>query len=140
MPSERVADTLKAANLALSALIAEGERVSISAIEKRAGLSNGALNYKIDEYLEFKSKVAKINENKKVEVTPKDIKLKESRDKERLLKEKYKSQRDEYKAMLKKEVQARLEVTYNLFHLQSEISDRNSEKIVNISGYIESDS
>jgi hypothetical protein len=126
MVSSKVADTLNAAKKALADIIAEDGRVSVSAIEKRAGLSNGTLNYKNEAYIEFKNKVSSFSNNKVIERDLTKVEL----NKQKELKSKYKKQRDIYKLQVKKEIQKRLELSYQLFHLQQEIDSGKNKNII----------
>ncbi|GAA5218325.1 hypothetical protein ACFSJ3_15720 [Corallincola platygyrae] len=107
-----------AAERALCELIANGARISQHAIEKRAGLANGALNYNHPLYVSLKQKIQKAkatmvstNDNGSPELQ-KRIK------REIGLKRKYRKQRDSYKAQLKQAEGEKLELAYQLHHLQ----------------------
>ncbi|MCU7940437.1 MAG: hypothetical protein KZQ64_13680 [gamma proteobacterium symbiont of Bathyaustriella thionipta] len=114
---DKIKTTFSVAEKALKDIISEGGKVSQYAVEKRAGLSNGALNYKAPEYIELKERInaAKAvrgqHPTKKVDTE----KLK----KEKSLKSKYRGERDEAKEELKKALGEKMELLYQLFHLQS---------------------
>ena len=55
--SSGISRTIERARAALRSLTDEGARISQHAVEKRAGLSNGALNYNCPEYRQFREYV-----------------------------------------------------------------------------------
>lgn len=115
--SKKVAKTRQVAETALKELIAEGKKVSQHAVEKRAGLSNGALNYKHPEYIDLKNRIAEVQRaaSPKPKRSADDRKIIQIQTR---LKEKYRSQRDEYKEQLKAALGKTLEAKYQLFQLQ----------------------
>ncbi|MCG7540030.1 hypothetical protein [Pseudoalteromonas sp. OF7H-1] len=92
-----IEENLKLARQALKELIEEGKRVNVSALEKRAELSNGTLNYSHPLYETFKEKICEL---KRAECLPssKDIyRLRGKLNHEIALKEKYRVERDKLK-------------------------------------------
>ncbi|OXY81364.1 hypothetical protein [Oceanimonas doudoroffii] len=107
-----------AAEKALLELISEGAKVSQHAVEKRAGLANGALNYNHSRYKEIKGRIAK---SKEINSPALEVESKESKEqirKERDLKNKYRKQRDELRDLLRISEGERLELVYQLYHIQ----------------------
>jgi len=120
-PESTVA-TLRSAEKALKELVSEGKKISQYAVEKRAGLSNGALNYKgVPEYAELKERIRAAKAvSSPAAITPAD---KEKLKKEESLKKKYRDERDEARNELKKVLSENMELKYQLFHLQSYLRD-----------------
>ncbi|MFK5948841.1 MAG: hypothetical protein QM500_08760 [Methylococcales bacterium] len=113
----RVTKTLKLAEDALKYLVADNKKISQYAVEKKAGLSNGALNYNVPEYIEFKKRIqaAKCAVNGETKQSEKQkLKIKN----ESNLKDKYRVERNNYEIELKKAMGEKLELTYQLFELQ----------------------
>jgi len=113
----RIKATISVAEKALKDIISEGGKVSQYSVEKRAGLSNGALNYKAPEYIDLKERIkaAKAVLGQLPAKTADTEKLK----KEKSLKSKYRGERDEAKEELKKALGEKMELLYQLFHLQT---------------------
>lgn len=119
----RIEKTVLLVEKALKELIAEGRKVNQYAIEKRAGLSNGALNYNTKAYHKLKDKIRIIKE----EAEPKKKNARQTAfDKENLanalrLKEKYYKQKNLYREKLRYSEARRLELQFQLFHIQQYI-------------------
>ncbi|WP_144211781.1 hypothetical protein [Shewanella donghaensis] len=105
------------AERALLEIIAEGKSISQLAVEQRAGLANGALNYQHKLYADIKHKIlnAKISSNNSLRVDGNDL---IHLDKEKNLKEKYRIERNKLREMLRVSEGERLELQYQLYHLQ----------------------
>ncbi len=100
MSTAKITQTVKAVEIVLQEMIANGERISQYAVEKKAGLSNGALNYKVEEYIDLKDRIIKLKIpiSDQVPNTSDDIAKEKSKTrKEQSLKDKYRSERDELK-------------------------------------------
>ncbi|MCG9770459.1 hypothetical protein L1D59_17840 [Pseudoalteromonas piscicida] len=111
-----IEENLKLARQALKELIEEGKRVNVSAVEKRAGLSNGTLNYSHPLYEAFKEKICEL---KRAECLPssKDIdRLRGKLNHEVALKEKYRVERDKLKEDIRVLMGEKAELQYQLFH------------------------
>lgn len=120
--------TLRAADSALREMVAEGARISQHAVEMRAGLSNGALNYNHPNYVAMKERIAAA---KAISTSTGDARADEKREllRQKRLKEKYRAERDQYKRELAKALGEKLELTYQLFHAQDSLAQLD-EKIV----------
>lgn len=111
--SDKIMLTFEKAEKALREIIGEGSRVSQSAVEKRAGLSNGALNYDVPMYRDLKARIQLAKDNKAISNSGiKD----ESND--RRLKDKYRQERDDVRSELKKARGEVLELRSALFDMQ----------------------
>ncbi|MGJ8645780.1 MAG: hypothetical protein ACSHXJ_02725 [Marinomonas colpomeniae] len=118
--------TAESAENALRELIVEKSRISQAAVEKRAGLSNGALNYDIPLYRDIKTRITLAKEGKVAErtTTPKNTPSSEN---ERRLKEKYRSERDAIREELTKARSEILELRSALFDVQQYITYLESQ-------------
>lgn len=129
--------SVNAGEKALLELIAEGIKISQHAVEKRAGVTNGAFNYDHPMYHELKNKIhqAKIaSKDKQTQISKEHLVLLV---KERALKNKYFSQRNKLKEQLKKLEGERLELQYQLYHLQkylAQIEDNGIDSL-NVIGF-----
>ncbi|MGP4933484.1 hypothetical protein ACTXIM_16285 [Pseudoalteromonas nigrifaciens] len=116
----RVELNILAAEAAVKELLAEGKKINQHSVEKRAGLSNGTLNYKCDPYKKFKDKLTEINTaNTQVDDHYKTLKKELIRQAE--LKDKYRMQRDELRHENVKLHADNKELLYQLFLLQKEM-------------------
>tara|TARA_B110000211_G_C14093525_1_gene561183 strand:+ start:1499 stop:1939 length:441 start_codon:yes stop_codon:yes gene_type:complete len=113
----RVELTIIAAEKALKELIAEGKKISQYAIEKKAGLGNGALNYKHDSYLTFKTKIDTLKLNTETSSSI-DIELKKKLVNESKLKDKYRIEKQKYKLRCLELEANNRELLYALFKTQ----------------------
>ena len=114
-----VKKTLARAEQALRELMLSGERISQYAVEKRAGLANGTLNYNCPEYRQIRETIRSL---KKVlpGTTPVD---EQGIEKQIKLKEKYRSQRDELREEIKKVMAENVELLHNLLLLQQYVRE-----------------
>jgi len=114
----QVQKTIQRAEEALKLLIIEGMRVSQHAVEMRAGLSNGTLNYDVQEYRDFKTRLS----NAKQATTSRPHSGGDSNNKklktEIALKKKYRDKYNAVRSELRQSKGKELELTYQLFHLQ----------------------
>lgn len=119
MSTAKIVLTVKAVEMVLQEMIASGERISQYSVEKKAGLSNGALNYKVKEYIDLKKC---INLLKKPILDPvPDVSEKDKIKKEQTLKDKYRSERDELKKQNLYLESENKELLFQLFKLQQYI-------------------
>ncbi|WP_299694581.1 hypothetical protein [uncultured Vibrio sp.] len=107
---------------ALLELISEGMKISQHAVEKKAGLANGALNYKHPRYQEVKEKINKAKLASEPNQTPVNKELKAHLAKEQALKDKYRNEKNHLKQQLKKLEGERLELLYQIYHLQQYVA------------------
>ncbi|ASP47408.1 hypothetical protein [Cognaticolwellia beringensis] len=124
MSTAKITLTVKAVEIVLQEMIANGERISQYAVEKKAGLSNGALNYKVEEYIELKDRIIKLKMpiSDQVPNTSDDIAKRKSKEKkEQNLKDKYRSERDELKEENIYLEAENKELLFQLFKLQQYI-------------------
>jgi predicted nuclease with TOPRIM domain len=112
---EKIIATAKKAEKSLREIIAEGGRISQAAVEKRAGLSNGSLNYNVPEYKDIKHRIhlAKQSTNAHLTVNKSDSLKGDTR-----LKDKYRSERDNLREELRKVLGQKVELQHKLFELQ----------------------
>ncbi|WP_286340938.1 hypothetical protein [Ferrimonas sp. YFM] len=125
----KVERTVEAAQRALADLIAEGARISQHAVEKRAGLANGALNYKHPLYRELKARIINV---KSPTVSSSSSSSEEASKlaKERELKDRYRTQRNELRGLLRIAEGEKLELQYQLYHMQKYIKHLEQHGIV----------
>ncbi|MEW5494340.1 hypothetical protein ABGT23_01580 [Enterobacter cloacae] len=117
-----VSRTIERARAALRSLTDEGARISQHAVEKRAGLSNGALNYKCPEYRQFREylrtlKTGRMDKSVSGEASD-DLLRQQVR-----LKEKYRLQRNELREELTVLVAENAELVHNLMLMQKYIQE-----------------
>ncbi|EPM5142644.1 TPA: hypothetical protein KML25_000283 [Escherichia coli] len=120
--SSGISRTIERARAALRSLTDEGARISQHAVEKRAGLSNGALNYNCPEYRQFREyvrsmKTGRVDKSVSGEA-PDDILRHQVR-----LKEKYRLQRNELREELLVLVAENAELVHNLLLMQRYIQE-----------------
>jgi predicted nuclease with TOPRIM domain len=125
MSTAKVVLTVKTVEKVLQEMIASGERISQFSVEKKAGLSNGALNYKVDEYIELKKRINKLKNPLIEQVTSISdaIQIEKNKTKqERTLKDKYRGERDKLeKENLSLESENK-ELLWQLYKLQKYIN------------------
>jgi len=124
MSTAKITLTVKAVEVALQEMIASGKQISQYAVEQKAGLSNGALNYKVEEYINIKKRINNLK-NPKLDLLP-DISEavateKNKAKKEQTLKDKYRSERDELKKQNLYLESENKELLFQLFKLQQYI-------------------
>ncbi len=106
-------------------------RISLSRINKEAGLSSGGVYY----YSDFVEKVRKIIHEKKIDNSISDIslgkistdKMRAQRDKERELKERYRSQRDNIKEFCDQVISKNAQLEFALLEAIDKIETLESE-------------
>lgn len=125
----RVQLSIAAAEAALKDIIAEGKKPSQYAVEMRAGLTNGALNYKCEEYIEFKQRLLKLKETKS-EANDLYKTWKAEYKKQAALKDKYRAERDFLKEENKKLHGHNKELLYQLFLMQQEMIQIKETNII----------
>lgn len=127
--SSRVQLNIAAAETALKELIAEGKKPSQYAVEMRAGLSNGTLNYKCDEYENFKKRLITI---KKSQPETNDLykQLKKECQKQSDLKDKYRNERNFFKEENKVLHAQNKELLYQLFLIQQEMIQVKEKNVI----------
>ncbi|AUW04407.1 hypothetical protein [Vibrio campbellii] len=123
---------------ALLNLVSEGKKVSQHAVEKRAGLANGALNYKHPRYQKVKEKINRAKLVAEPKSAPVNKEFKALLVKERVLKDKYRNEKKELKEKLKELEGERLELQYQLYHLQQYLA-RLEENSIEHSNVIQCD-
>jgi len=148
MPTERGKLTLIRLEQALERLLngspertPNDGRVSLSRINQEAGLSSGGIYY----YDEFVQKAKRAIHERKLDNAVSTVasgkasvdKMRSQRDKERELKERYRSQRDEIKVFCDKIIAKNAQLEFSLFEALDKIEDLEREvsalKIVDIS-------
>lgn len=107
------------AEQALQELLLAGERISQHAVEKRAGLANGALNYKCPEYRQLRETIRSLIKTRQG-TTPDD---KQSIAHQIKLKEKYRHQRNELREEIKQVIAENVELLHNLILLQQYVRE-----------------
>tara|TARA_R110001606_G_scaffold169296_2_gene314274 strand:+ start:12450 stop:12905 length:456 start_codon:yes stop_codon:yes gene_type:complete len=118
--AQKIKLTAERAENALRDIIVEGSRISQAAVEKRAGLSNGALNYNIPLYRDIKTRIILAKEGKVTESSPSFKSVPASVNESRL-KDKYRSERDSIREELAKARGEVLELRSALFDAQQYI-------------------
>ena len=114
---EKVEVTLKKAEKALRELIASGEKINQHAVEKKAGLSNGTLNYNVQEYKDLKLRITKAK-SAVAEAAPDKIIGRGKLQDQKRLKEKYRTERDNLREECKKLKGEKLELITHLLEMQ----------------------
>lgn len=114
-----VKKTQARAEQALRELMLSGERISQYAVEKRAGLANGTLNYNCPEYRQVREAIRSLKKVPKG-TTPIDEQGIEQQIK---LKEKYRRQRNELREEIKKVIAENVELLHNLILLQQYVRE-----------------
>ncbi|NOH98437.1 hypothetical protein [Vibrio sp. 99-70-13A1] len=114
---------------ALLELISKGMKISQHAVEKRAGLANGALNYKHPKYQVVKDKINRAKLASESNQTAANKELKVLLAKEKNLKDKYRKEKNLLKQRLKKLEGERLELIYQLYHLQQYVAKLEENSI-----------
>ncbi|MGF1827442.1 hypothetical protein [Vibrio splendidus] len=120
--------TIQAAEVALKELLAEGAKISQYAVERRAGLANGALNYKSEKYTELKSRIQLLKHSQSHDLRTTDSTIKQSFKNESRLKNKYRKERDNLKKENQKLHAHNKELLYQLWKIQQhiqQVSDSN---------------
>ncbi|MDH2914170.1 hypothetical protein N7V53_16785 [Kosakonia sp. HypNH10] len=114
-----VKKTQARAEQALRELMLSGERISQYAVEKRAGLANGTLNYNCPEYRLVRESIRSL---KKVlqGTTPVD---EQGIAQQIKLKEKYRRQRNELREEIKKLMAENVELLHNFILLQQYVRE-----------------
>jgi hypothetical protein len=124
MSTAKITLTVKAVEIVLQEMIASGKQISQYAVEKKAGLSNGALNYKVEEYINLKKRINSLK-NPKLDLLPDTSEAiateKNKAKKEQTLKDKYRSERDELKKQNLYLESENKELLFQLFKLQKYI-------------------
>jgi hypothetical protein len=113
----KVAESALKAERALLQIVAEGGKVSQFAIEQKAGLANGALNYKHPLYIDLKRRILETKSTVSNEPAL-DDKFMSSLAKEKHLKDKYRIERNQLAELLRVSEGERLELQYQLYHMQ----------------------
>jgi len=124
MSTAKVIQTVKTVEIVLKEMITNGDRISQSAVEKKAGLSNGTLNYKVEEYIDLKKRIIKLKKTISEELpnTSDDVaKEKNKAKKEQKLKDKYRCDRDELRLENLYLESENKELLFQLFKLQQYI-------------------
>lgn len=117
-----VLNTVARAEVALKKIITEGSKISQHAVEKKAGLANGALNYNCPEYREFRNviKLAAENRNKaNAKLITSNVYLQQ----QIKLKGKYRVERNELRRELKIMLAEIIELHYHLALMQNHIAE-----------------
>lgn len=114
-----VKKTQERAEQALRELMLSGERISQYAVEKRAGLANGALNYNCPEYRQVREAIRSLKKMLQG-TTPVD---EQGIEQEIKLKEKYRCQRNELREEIKKVMAENVELLHNLILLQQYVRE-----------------
>ena len=125
MSTAKVVLTVKAVETVLQEMIVSGERISQYSVEKKAGLSNGALNYKVDEYIDLKARIKKLKDPLPEQVTSISDAIKVEKNKtkkEQTLKDKYRNERDELKGQNLSLESENKELLWQLYKLQQYIN------------------
>lgn len=120
--------TIRAAETALKELLAEGAKISQYAVERRAGLANGALNYKNKKYVEIKARIQTLKKPQLYDTTIIDSKIRQELSKESRLKNQYRKERDKLKKENQKLHAQNKELLYQLWKVQQhiqQVSDSN---------------
>lgn len=121
-------NTARKAHDAIRSLIEQGKSISVYAVEMEAGLTNGTLKYKCEEY---KGVNQKISDLKRVEVPNvggnKDGELKKAKE----LRDKYRGERNSLRAENEQLQAQNKELLYNLFQLQRWVEHLESKGIEN---------
>ena len=115
---EKIEVTRDRAEKAFQEILAEGGKVSQYSVERRAGLSNGTLNYDVDVYRELKTRIKtakKITGSAGTGVRVIDT---DSLQKEIRLKNKYREERDKLKQQVALLMGRNVELAHNLMLLQ----------------------
>lgn len=123
--------SVSAGEKALLELIAEGRKISQHAVEARAGVANGAFNYAHPMYLELRNKIRQAKIASKSDQTQMKKEHATLLTKERALKHKYFSQRNELKEQLRMLEGEKLELQYQLYHLQKYLAQIEDNGIDN---------
>ncbi|EKO3643020.1 hypothetical protein CAG58_09715 [Vibrio sp. V31_P5A7T61] len=119
----KVSQSAEAAQLALTQLIASGKKVSQYAVEKKAGLANGALNYKHPKYEEIKQRIHDAKSSLNKESTVSNDNLRQVCNHERHLKKVYREKLKLANNRLKALEGEKLELQYQLFHMQKYLAE-----------------
>lgn len=119
----KVSQSAKAALLALTDLIARGEKISQYAVEKKAGLANGALNYKHPKYEEVKQRIHDAKRSLHKENIASNESLTVAWKQERRLKKMYWKKLKLANERLKVLEGEKLELQYQLFHMQKYLAE-----------------
>ncbi|MGX9929598.1 hypothetical protein [Enterobacter hormaechei] len=114
-----VKKTQARAEQALRELMLSGERISQYAVEKRAGLANGTLNYNCPEYRQVREAIRSLKKTCQG-TAPVDEQGIEQQIK---LKEKYRRQRNELREEIKKMMAENVELLHNLILLQQYVRE-----------------
>ena len=114
-----VKKTQARAEQALRDLMLSGERISQYAVEKRAGLANGTLNYNCPEYRQVREAIRSLKKTCQG-TAPVDEQGIEQQIK---LKEKYRRQRNELREEIKKMMAENVELLHNLILLQQYVRE-----------------
>ncbi|AMJ76592.1 hypothetical protein [Alteromonas stellipolaris] len=132
--NDRIQRTVAAVENAINEILAKGTRISQHAIEKKAGLSNGALNYNCTEYRNLKERIRAIKSSKNEDCNA-NLHLKKQISKQTALKNKYRLQRDELRAenaLLHSETK---ELLYQMFKLQQYVKQIENTKLANLNDF-----
>ncbi len=124
MSTAKIVLTVKAVEIVLQEMIASGERISQYSVEIKAGLSNGALNYKVAEYISLKERINTLKQSKSDSLPSSFSDITTEKDKtkkEQKLKDKYRSERDELKKQNLLLESENKELLWQLYKLQQYI-------------------
>lgn len=132
--NDRIQSTVAAVENAINEFLAKGTRVSQHAIEKKAGLSNGALNYDCAEYRDLKERIRAIKRSKKEECNA-HLHSKKQISKQTDLKNKYRLQRDELRAENAQLHSENKEILYQMFKLQQYVKQIEKTKLANLDDF-----
>ena len=132
--NNRINKTVTAVENAINAILAEGARISQHAIEIRAGLSNGALNYDCIEYRDLKKRIKALKKRKN-EDSDANLLLKNQVKKQTDLKNKYRVQRDELRAENALLHAENKELLYQMFKLQQYVKKIENTKLASLNDF-----
>ena len=121
-----------AAEEAIKTLLASGKSVSIYAVEREAGLSNGTLNYICGEYDEIRKRIKKLKAGSSTKgydtgVSSEISELKTKIKNEQKLKEKYRAERNALKIENEELLAKNKELMFVLFRTQQYLAHLERE-------------
>lgn len=114
-----VKKTQARAEQALRELMLSGDRISQYAVEKRAGLTNGTLNYNCPEYRQIRESIRRLKKVFQVTTPVEEVGIEQ----QIKLKEKYRRQRNELREEIKKMMAENVELLHNLILLQQYVRE-----------------
>ncbi len=126
--TDKVIKTSQRAEDALRTLIANGDKISQSAVEKLAGLSNGTLNYDVPEYQDIKKRI-NIAKSATAETAIEPKGNRGELQNQIRLKDKYRKERNELRSEIKKLIGEKTEIMHKLFELQRYVAFLDEEGI-----------